>query len=779
MERFAGFLLKHKKVVVTITAVLAVLAIVATVLVVVLDKINSDMLEYLPEDMEISKGKNFLSEHFNIEGDAMLVVQAGEDFGKGTPIKAAVDEIKSMKIEKTVNGVKTEVNAVSQFVWVGAATAYDSISGIESIVDATELIAYLRQIAPESEWGSDGKPVYNYIFLGMLNASASSPEAFRSLTAMREAFSSRGLKVASEGMTHTADVVMNDTLAEIPLYLVFGLLAVLVILILATDSFIDPLILLVTLGVSILVAMGTNLIFPSVSIISFAVSSILQLAVTMDYAIVFMHIYKQKRAVSLTSEDAVKKALPNAWGSILASGLTTVGGFAALFFMRFELGADLGMVLIKAVALSMVSVIVLQPVLTVICGKATEKTRHKALKLSFEKTSNFVMKIGKPLVFITLLLLLPAYILQGSVKYSYFKMYAEPESPLSYQTLASELRNQLIIAVPYKVQGDAEREGKTPIDFIEELKTDAKIKNIVSIFSVLKPDQINDNIIKMIRMDELGNSFFADVEKDGKKTLYTLYTVILNGDVEDEASLVTFGHIKDSAERYFGENYYTIGMLTGVRDMASVTPTDFTLVSLVSAAIIFLVLLLLLRNLKQSILLILTIEIAIFLNLAISVLTGTSLNFMVYILISSVQLGCTVDYAILLATRYRDAYIVTGGDRYESARLAFKNSVSAILISASIIISVCLCVLLITKNIIIKQMMELIARGGAISLLLVLTSLPTFLSCTKPTLTKKEKVVFWKNFAAAPPPSDYRADLKENNQEKSEITADAEGKSEA
>lgn len=790
MKKIAEFIVKYRRAMLMLFIVLLVVSIVGIVMIVTDGKLNSDLMSYISDDMNTAIGLDFLEETFNIKGDMMLVVS-----GDGTEEDEAL-------LRETINSVRAR-DGVSQLIWAGdmqdAEKALESIqyllrggdgslgdkilsdsvnSFLDKIVtdldlpltvddiknlgyDFSDAIAYLKQPDTDKE-GS-----YNYVLLGMLDYAPSTDEAMDLLKETKELFSSQGRIVESTGMTSIANDLFSGILSELPYYVVFAVIAVILILVVTTDSFLDPIVLIATLGVSIVISLGSCWFFDDLSIVSFALSSVLQLAVTMDYAIFFLHVYKQKRAEGLSSQDAVIEAAPNVWSSVIASCLTTAGGFAALYFMRFTLGADIGRVLIKAVFISLVSVMVLQPVLMIISDKATAKCTHPSLNLGFPRLSRFVVNHRRVLVTIAVIILIPAFILQNLIDYSYFKVFDDPAEPTSQQVLTSELYNQLMCAVPIvPKEGDVD-------DFIydaeEVLGDDLRLQ--LSIFSILDIDEhtllelapkieallgnadaLADLIPDGIDMDKLmaslglpsdfsssgltsslSNFIGKSYKEDGSVEYYTMFTFIIKGADESEHSLGIYKDLTEVINGYY-EDAYSMGMLTGVDDMKTTTPSDFLKVTVASILIILAVMLILLRNVRQSVLTVLLIELGIFVNLAISVLIGEKINFMAYILLSSIQLGCTVDYAILLCTRYKEYYIKYLGDRKSAITEACRKSFFSVLTSCSIIVSVCLIVAVVSANNIVRQITLLLARGGFISFVLVVFVLPGILYYTRPTV---------------------------------------------
>ncbi len=737
MKKLASIIVNNRKLIIIITVLLLIASVAMLVATVVQGKINGDLMGYIDEESNSAKGISFLFDTFNIKGDALMVVTGEKD---------------DPELEQTIAELKKK-KGVSQLIWVGDMEAgkamLDSVAtggemleiifgeGIELDYNFDDVINYLKQPVDPN----DPEGLYNYVLLGMIDYPPSTNDALNLIADIRETFEEQGRTVEMTGMTALSDSVLTGIMGELPYYILFALLAVIFILIITSDSFIDPVVLLTTLGVSILISMGTNYFFEDVSIITFALSSILQLAVTMDYAIFFLHVYKQKRMDGFNAEGAVKEAAPNVWSSIIASCLTTVGGFAALYCMQFTLGADLAKVLIKAVLISLASVMILQPVLMIVTDRITQKMSHKALYMSFKHTSKFVVKRRAFFLALMAILLIPAFLLQSATDYSYFKIFEDPEQPTTQQVLSSELYNQLMCAVPI-----VPKDGKDPQDFIAEIENIDNVKLTISIYSIidLEPEVVEDLVKNYgdtpIVKEYVGNFFGVAKDAEGNEQYYTMYTFIIAGADESAASMDIYHEVKAIVDEYY-EDSYTMGMLTGVDDMKAVTPTDFKNVTLVSVGIIFLVLLLLLFNIRESILTVLLIELGIWLNMALNVLFNVDTNFMVYIILSSVQLGCTVDYAILLCTRYKEEYIKALGDKKEAAKNAASKSLFSITTSASIITAVCLVCMAVSQNTIVKEMTGLLARGAIISYLLVMLVLPGILSCLKPTLFPKERKI--------------------------------------
>lgn len=704
---FSNFVVNNKKWILIITAAMVALSIVGTVFLIVNNKINSNMLEYLPKETDSYKGIAFLKDNFGIEGDAFVVVEGAES-----------DE----ELINSVAKIKKEIKGITQFVW------YDDIVFIESMltklpsfsqkvdIKTDEIKSYLRQPIY-----TDGVITsYNYVLLVLFDYAPSTFEAFNVHKQIRaELGDNLGRSVAISGMTALSDTILTDTMKEVPYYIIFSVLTVALILLLCSESFVEPLVLILTLGVSILLNMGSNYFYPQISIISFAACSVLQLGITMDYAIFLLHAYKEDRLL-FDPREAAKKALPRTFMGILDSCLTTIGGFVALYFMRFSIGADLAKILIKGVVLSLVTIVVLQPCLMIIFDKAMQKTKHKTLQPNFAAMTGKVIKARHIIIIVTILMIVPAFIGQKNVNFSYLKVYKPSPIQNSQEVLAQKLANQIILAVPLDTKAGTHKE------FMSDLMEDEKISNILGAYTIFDMDV--EEIKDLLAMPLVGQAapmklLFSKVGD----SYYTMYLATIEGDTEDKEAFATYNYLNDKLNYYFEESY-PFGILTGVGDMAKITIKDFLRVTIISAAIIFIVMSLLLKSMLKSAMMVLLIELAIWLNISINTMLGIPVNFMIYIIISSVQLGCTIDYAILLSTRFEQAK-KRGLDTQTAIKQATKSAFPSIILSALIIIGACLSVYFVTSNLLVKEMAYLMARGGAISCLLVLFVLPCLLLC--------------------------------------------------
>lgn len=751
MKKFAAFLVKHRLVILGVILLLAVASTFAMFYV----NVNSDILSYLPEGMDMTEGLDFMQETFGMQGDAIVGIRGdGLTYDR---MKEFADDFASRPGLKAV-------------IWYGTiaemANADISIPSIaQGLLDKygiTEesLAEILQQIATNPEVEDMFCPEENtYLLMLQLSVPSSSDEAMDLLEYIETSVQDAGFDVALGGSSQVTREVFMSTIGEIGKYIVVAVLVMFVILLLTSTSLVEPIIFMVTLGVSILINMGTNIILPSVSVVTFAASSVLQLALSMDYAIFLMHQYEAEKRTALDNRLAMERAIPKTFSTIAASALTTVGGFLALFFMKFEIGADLGIVLAKGVALSLLTVIFLQPSLMLILDKAREKTTHRLFLPTFKKSSGFAVTYRKTIVAIALLLLIPVAVLQGRVDLSYIKFTDEDPNPSEVEQVVDTMSNSVIVIVP--VEKDEETGYAAQYGFVEDIKNmDHDVTAVMGLFTMLPEsgtslvDLMSDPMIEsLLNMPGVGDAFGGSLSmitgflNDG----YTMYTIMIDCDAESDEASAALTDIRTILGQYFGDDYYITGMSQAVSDLQEITPTDFNIVTIVSVAIILVVLLFTLRSVKMSAIIIAVIEFGIFINLTLCYIVGQEINFMAYIILSSIQLGATVDYAILFTVKFKN-YLATLPAKQAAYKGLTESGVS-ILTSVAILAGCCISVSLVTSNRIVGEITMLIARGAIISGILVLILLPALLvmfsgsqKLKKQRIRKRQKLLLRKEY---------------------------------
>lgn len=729
MKRFAKFVVKYRLIILGVMLLLMIASLFAMSYV----NVNSDILSYLPEDVDMTRGLNFMKENFDMQGDAIIGVQ-GATYEDMQELVSLIENKGGTKQGGIIwYGLLKEMQDIDWTMlenpWV--ASLVNNLLNkyglkMEDLKEMTEQLSNNPEIVslfhPDDE---------TYLMMLQLNVPSSSNEAMDLLSEIENYFDEKGLDYAMGGSTQITREIFDSTIGEIGKYALVAVLVMFIILLLTTNSIIDPIIFMVTLGVSIVVNMGTNLILPSVSVVTYAASSILQLALSMDYAIFLMHSFAEEQKKTLDDKLAMERAIPKTFSTISASALTTVGGFLALFAMRFKIGEDLGLVLAKGVFLSLVTVVLLQPCLMLLTNKIARKTQHRIIVPKFKNVASYAVTHRKTIVTIALLLLIPTVIMQNMVGLSYIKFVEEDPNPTAIEQKVDALSNSLVVIVPAKTESmDGESNIKDQYEFLEKIRERDDVNAVMGLFSML-PEDVAEGIVNLVNDEDMGKlmassgmdmSMITGFLNNG----YTMYSVMINAESESAEGTKALNEIRAILDDTFGAGeYYITGMTQAVSDLQDITPTDFMVVSLVSVAIIFVILLFTLKSLKMSTIVVLVIEFGIFVNLSISYIFGQAVNFMAYIILSSIQLGATVDYAILYTVKYQN-YLGIRSAR-EAAYTALTESGVSIMTSVAILAGCCLSVSLITTNIIVSEITLMIARGSIISGILVMVLLPALL----------------------------------------------------
>jgi len=815
MNKLFTCIIRHRAAVLIITAVITALCIFS----MFQTNINSDMAKYLDKDSITKQTMQFLVDNFDINGDAAVCVEGSlDDYDQ---IGRLVSQLSS-------------VDNVDAVLWLGSYGPLFTVTDGE-IVSSDEMISTdkVRSIADDYYKTEDGRGYYLFsVALAESNASKESSEAMDSFA---DILADYAHKYSSDyylgGTVMQGKNMLDSALGELPKFLIIAVIVIAVILLLTSKSLVSALIFLLTIGISIALNMGTNFFTDSVSTVTFSVAAILQLALSMDYSIFLTHAYEREQKAG--NPKALLSAIKKTAVVILASALTTVAGFCALFFMKYEMGFDMGLCLAKGVSLSFITVIIVQPCLMTVLDRACKKTEHKVLHPSFEKYSRIPYKARWAALVISIVLLVPSVILATGLDYYYLDTDYSENSTGAKRILDSD-GSQMIFVVPLKdndtqfgflnelkrlegegrltkisgyysladtllggvsipIYADASNPSEedllttvelTSADVLAMVESGGQLSDeqtakltetITSAVSSAAPalieqkiasasyaygrvlteseqalvaletaNQLKEQISAQLTaqlsscseqltaysemVETMRSGFISDV--DG--TEYTYYTVSVAGAAESGEAVETVEDIESIIHNTFGDDasYRAAGSTQTVRDLAEATKKDFVVVSIVSAALILIILVITFRTLLLPLLMVAVIELAILLNMSISALSGSSINFMTYVVISAIQLGATIDYAILLVKNYRLA-LPASESPAEAVAQAIKNSAFSILISMFILSGACLSVYFVSSDKIIREITMMIARGAAISAVLVLFILPALLSLKK------------------------------------------------
>ena len=502
---------------------------------------------------------------------------------------------------------------------------------------------------------------------------------------------------------HTSQEIQKIMLIALPI--------VFIILLLTTTSWFEPVLFMITIGVAIMLNRGTNLIFGEISFVTNAAGSVLQLAVSMDYSIFLLHRFAENRQEGGNVQDAMMKAVKQSMGSVLSSGLTTVTGFAALILMRFRIGPDMGYVMAKAIVFSLICVLCFLPALAISTYKLIDKTRHRAFWPDFHKFAKAVLKVRIPALILAVLLLIPCYIAQGKNDFLYgsSRVYSTNETQMGRDLLAVEDEygpsNPLVILVP---KGDISKEQQLN----DALKADPDVTSVISYVNTVGAS-IPEDFVPEESLSQLYSEH------------YSRFVVSLDTEEVEDGWADKVDELHTICEKYYGDETLIAGDLASTEDLKDTITVDNTRVNILAILFVFVILVLNFKSVSIPVILTLVIELSIWINLSVPYLQSTTLHYIVYLIISSVQLGATIDYAILLTGRYMDERKTK--KRKDAAIESIRACVLSLFTSA-IILTIAGSVLgAISTNLVLSQLGILVGRGAVISFILVLFVLPALL----------------------------------------------------
>ncbi len=671
-------IVKHRRIVLILALVLLIPAFMgyrAT-------KINYDMLTYLPKDMDTVKGQNILMDDFNKGGFSIIVLE----------------NMKSGQVTKLKNDIK-EVDHVTQIV------------NLQDVINPdmpTEMLP--EKVA--SKLNNKNATLLGVFF----DTSTSDEKTLEAVEQIRE-ISNKDTYVS--GLSAMVIDLKNLCEEEEPKYVAVAVILSLLAMMLLLDSYLAPVIFLASIGIAILYNLGSNIFLGEISYITKAIAAVLQLGVTMDYSIFLWHSYTERRDSGLDDEEAMAKAIDDTLVSVTGSSITTVAGFLALCFMTYTMGKDLGIVMAKGVILGVISSITILPVMLLQFRKLLRKTMHKALipdthKLSHGLTSRYMIYI---LVFAVLLVPAIYGYNHQNVVYDFTKMMSGSQNDLPaektrFLTANEKLHDNFNISTTYMVLADEKmpvRENKAMVDEIENLDGIVNVIGLekavgTAIPKEILPDQITDS------MASKGHQMIVINSE------YKVSTQNCNNQIDS---------VKNIAKKYDAKSK-VIGEGPATKDLIKLTDKDFKVVTWISIAMVFLIILVVLKSVSLPFILVSVIEFAIIVNLGIPGYTHLELPFIVPICISTIQLGSTVDYAILMSTRYKTERL-KGLEKRTAIIEAAAASIPSIIVSALGFFTATIGVAIYSNVGIISVMCSLMARGAIISMLTVILVLPSFL----------------------------------------------------
>ena len=654
----------------------AILIVAPAVLGMVNTRINYDMLDYLPEDMDTVIGQNELL----------------SDFGKGAFSLVIVEDMPA----KDVAALKEKIAAVEH---VDSVVWYDSIADLRLPME----------LLPDSVYQKFNTD--NATLMAVFFDSATSADV--TMDAIRQIRSLAGQQCFVTGMSALVTDLKDLCEQEEPVYVGLAVLLACAAMMLLLDSWLAPLVFLFSIGVSIVYNLGTNVMLGEISYITKAMAAVLQLAVTMDYSIFLWHSYNEQREQVSDPNEAMANAVHATLSSVVGSSATTIAGFAALCFMSFTLGKDLGLVMAKGVLLGVLGCVTLLPSLILLLDRPLQKTRHRPLIRNANGFAKGITKAFPVMLVIFALLVYPAlYGYQKTNDEVYYDMGQCLPQDIDYVIANNKLIDDFDIASTHMMLVDASLSSRELRAMQDEMEQVDGVRYVLSLQSVLGsrvPAEVLPDSVRNIVESDKWQLWLISSE-------YRVASDAVNEQITDLQSIL--------------KKYDPSGMLIGeapcMKDMIDTTDHDFQVVNTVSIIAVFLIILLVEKSLTLPFILIAVIELAIFINLGLPHYLGQSLPFIAPICISTIQLGATVDYAILMTTRYK-AERVGGSAKREAVTTALGASTSSILVSGLGLFAATFGVALYSDMDIIRSMCMLMARGALVSVGCVLLFLPALL----------------------------------------------------
>ncbi|CUN88696.1 efflux RND transporter permease subunit [Clostridium disporicum] len=649
-------------------------------------KVNYDILSYLPSDLETRQAQSILKEQFGCGSLAMLIVEGMEN--------KDVEKLKE-KVE--------EVKGVNEVIWIN--DALDISVPIEILPSSVKDMLF-----------SDNSTLM-IVKLSETDADIDTQEAVQEIRDItgKQAFLSGVAGVIKD----TKDLADK----EAPIYILIAVIISLVILALTMESFLTPIIFLLSIGIAIIYNMGTNIWFGEISYITKALSAVLQLGVTMDYSIFLLHRYDEERLIQKDNTSAMASAIEKTIGSIAGSSLTTIAGFLALCVMKLALGKDIGLVMVKGVVFGLICTVTVLPSLILVFDKAIHKFKHKTVLPKFEKSSAWVINHNKVLVLIGALILIPALIGYRNTKV-YYNLDESLPKDLPSIVANSKLKTEYNMMSTNIILVDEDLDGYKVNQMIKELKSVDGVTSVIGLEDILGP-RIPESFIPEELLDQIKNGGYEEI--------------MLNSEYKAASEEVTaqLEEINNIVKKYDPE-----GLVGGeaplTNDLIDIADTDFKMVSFVSIIAIFIIILIIFKSPIIPIILVLAIELAIYINLGIPYYMNTSIPFIASIVIGTIQLGATVDYAILLTSRFKEE-LAKNKDKKEAMRIALQGSTRSIVTSALTFFGATAGVGIISDMEMISSLCTLMARGAIISMFVILFILPGILLLCEKIIVKTSK----------------------------------------
>ena len=671
MEKFGQFICKHKVAILIISLLLLIPSIIGYKAT----RVNYDILVYLPDNIETIKGENILADDFDMGAFSVVILENMQS--------------------------KDIIELEKQFREVGNV---EKVVGLTDIIGTDVPLEMLPDEIKDKLYKDNTTPV-----LVTFKDGISEDTTMETVEKLRE-ISNENCKIS--GMSATVLDTRNLSDSEVIIYVMIAVALCLIILQLALDSYLAPVLMLLNIGMAVLYNMGTNAFLGQTSYITKAISAVLQLGVTMDFAIFLYHSYKAEKEKASNNDEAMVTAIAKTLVSVLGSSLTTIAGFLALCSMNLTLGKDIGLVMAKGVLIGVITAVTTLPAMLLVFDKWVEKTKHKEILPRFEKVKNFNLKHYKAIL-VAFIVILPFAVYGYTHTENYYNLNKSLPDTLNSIQANNELKDKFDMVSTELLLVD-----KNMPDYKLNEMLD-KIENLDGIEWTLSYSKISKevNIPKEMLPEDITSIFESDkYQMVIINSKYEIATNELNSQIEEVNKII--------------KEYDDTAILAGegplMKDLVEISDHDFNSVNTVSIAIILVIMVFVLKSVSLPIILIAAIEFAIFINMGIPAYTGTIIPFIASIVIGTIQLGATIDYAILITTKYKTARI-EGKDKHQAIDEALGTSIQSIIVSALCFFGATFGVGMYSKIEMIGSLCSLMARGAIISMATVLTVLPAFL----------------------------------------------------
>lgn len=670
MHKAAKFICKYSKVIL----VIALLLLIPSLIGMKATRVNYDILVYLPDDIETIQGENVLTEDFNMGGFSVIII----------------DNMETKDIVKLENKIKELDNV-------------EKVLGIADVVGKGFPLEMLPEDVTKNIY-KDGETIMLVTFKDEISSDTTmnTVEQLRSMTDER-------CKISSMSATVLDTKYLSNS--EVAVYVVIALIFCLIVLEVALDSYAIPFILLANIGIAILYNMGSNILLGQISYITKAISAVLQLGVTMDFAIFLYHSYKAEKEINKDKNEAMANAIQKTFTSVVGSSLTTIAGFLALCSMNLTLGKDIGLVMAKGVLLGVITVVTVLPAMILQFDGLIEKTKHKEILPKFTGVKNFVMKHYKAVIVVFIIILPIAFYGYQNTGVYYNLTKSLPSSLASIQA-NSKLEEDFDMVSMEMLLVDKDMPDAKVDQMVNE------IENLDGIEWVMSYSKMEKYLPREILPEDISSIFVSD--KYQMILINSKYETATN---ELNAQVNT---INDIVKKY-DENSMLAGEGPLMKDLVEISDHDFNSVNSFSIGIIFVIMIFVLKSISLPVILMCVIEFAIFINMGIPYYTNTVLPFIASIVIGTIQLGATIDYAILITTKYI-ANRKDGKDKKTSIDEALGTSIISIVVSGLCFFGATFGVGAYSKIEMIGSLCTLMSRGAIISMVTVIAVLPAFLT---------------------------------------------------